>query len=277
MNFFLKFFGGGDGNASDDPRLNKRYTVNVEGQQVPALYADANEHPTTVLDLLDIRQRPRPAIFITGGAGKMSDEDKQLTREIFEQGVAPFAEEHQIVVIDGATKSGVIEMMATARLKGKFSFPLVGIAPLKNIVYPGRDNPEGHPLCPGHSHFVFVTGDEYGAESKMIIDMAHVLAGGKLGVAARPVVSVGIVINGGQITRQEAYMATTKTLNIPLVVMEGSGRFSDDLANAWRTGETSQSLLRSIINRGNIELVATTGGPEAMREALNKAFRAPRS
>jgi hypothetical protein len=277
MNFISKFFGGGNTDKDGPPQLNKRYQVDVEGNKFPAIYVGADEHPTKVLDPLGIGDRPRPAIFITGGAGQMSEEDKQLTREIFEQGVAPFAQEHQIVVIDGATKSGVIEMMATARLKGKFTFPLIGIAPLASITYPGHLNPDGHPLCPGHSHFVFVTGDGYGAESKLIIDTAHVLAGGALGVAQRPVVSVGIVVNGGKITRQEAYMATTKALDIPLVVMEGSGRFSDDLATAWRTGETSQSLLRAIINRGKVELVATTGGPQAMRDALNKAFRAGRS
>ncbi len=276
MDFLLKLFGGGDTGDNNAPHKRKRYQVRVEGEQIPAIYVDAEENPTTVLDLLGIGNRPRPAIFITGGASNMSDEDKKLTREIFEQGVAPFANEHQIVVIDGATKSGVIEMMATARHKGNYTFPLIGMAPYNTITYPGHPNPNGHELCTGHSHFVFVTGDEYGAESKMIIDTAHVLAGGALGIAKRPVVSVGIVVNGGQITRQEAYMATTKALDIPLVVMEGSGRFSDDLANAWRTGETSQSLLRAIINRGNIELVATTGGPEAMREALNKTFRAPR-
>jgi hypothetical protein len=250
------------------------FEVTLNGMSIPSLFVDAHANPSGVLEALNIEKRPRSALFITGGASNMSDEDKILTRQIFEEGIAPFAEEHQIVVIDGATHSGVIEMMATARHKGNYTFPLIGIAPHSKVTYPGHDNPDGHPLCVGHSHFVFVTGDSYGAESEMIIYMAHALAGGVRGKAERPVISAGVVVNGGQITRQEVYMATTKDLSMPLVVMEGSGRFSDDLATAVRTGQTSQSLLRSIIRRGDIELVATSGGPQAMKEALSQSFTA---
>ncbi len=267
---FLKNLFGGDGS----PPRNKIFNVHLNGSQIPAVFVDAKEHPKKVLDLLMIGGRPRHAIFITGGAGKMSEGDKQLTRDMFDQAIAPFAEKNQVVVIDGATHSGVIEMMASARLKNKFTFPLVGIAPHKLVQYDGHTPEQGHPLSPGHSHFVFVTGDNYGDESEMIIHIAHILAGGERGKAARPVIASGIVINGGQITRQEAYMATTKDLNMPLVVMEGSGRFSDDLATAVRTGETSQSLLRSIIKRGNIHLVSTAAGPQAMVDSLAKAFGA---
>jgi len=269
MGFLKKLFGGETGTPK-----NQLFNVQVAGSQVPSVFVDHDEQPGRVLDLLMVGKRPRAAIFITGGAGNMSDHDKRLTREIFEKGVAAFAEENQIIVIDGATDSGVIEMMASARRSGNYTFPLIGVAPHKYVTYPGYNEQEGYPLAPGHSHFVFVTGDEFGAESEMIIHMAHTLAGGQRGVAARPVICAGIVVNGGKITRQEVYMATTKDLNIPLVVMEGSGRFSDDLATAVRTGETSQSLLRSIIRRGDIELVATTAGPEAMRDALAKAFSA---
>lgn len=269
MGFLKNLFGGG----TKETRMHQRYDVEVAGEKIPAVYVPADDNPTKALKSLHFEHSLAPTIFITGGAGYMSDEDKRLTREIFEHGIAPYAQEHQITVIDGATDSGVIEMMASARLKGQYTFPLIGIAPYLKVSYPTHAPPDGHPLAQGHSHFVFVTGDEYGAESEMLINMAHVLAGGSLNNSQRKARTVGIVVNGGKITRQEAYMASTKELSIPLIVLEGSGRFADELASAARTGETSQALLRSIIKRGDIQLVATTAGPNAMREKLNNIFK----
>jgi hypothetical protein len=37
---------------------------------------DANANPADVLDRLQIDKRPRYALFITGGASKMTDHDK---------------------------------------------------------------------------------------------------------------------------------------------------------------------------------------------------------
>lgn len=264
------------GTSNTDPSisLDKPFTLTLaNGDRVPSVYVDQANDPANVIPYLKLGALPRPAIFITGGAGKMSDEDKLMTRRMFEEGIAPFAQEHQVVVIDGGTQSGVIEMMATARAKGNFTFPLIGIAPQVKVGYKEKvGEPQGDALCPGHSQFVLVTGEEYGAESEMIIYMAHVLAGGHRDRAGRAASAVGIVINGGQITRQEVYLATTKHLSMPLVVLEGSGRFADELATAARTGETSQALLKSIISRGDIQLVSTTSGPRAMLEKLKLAF-----
>lgn len=273
MSFFLRLFGSRNGHQA----LNRPFRVTLKtGDRVPAVYVSADEDPLRVLQYLRIDGLPRPAVFITGGAGNMSDQDKQLTRKMFEDGIAPYAEKHQIVVVDGATESGVIEMMATARRKKGYTFPLVGIAPLSKIGYPGKPNPspDDAPLCAGHSHFVFVTGDQFGAESDMIINMTHLLAGGTPTSHVRRVPAAAIVINGGQITRQEAEKATHHSYDMPLVVLEGSGRFADELATAARTGETSQALLRGIIQRGNVHLVSPLSGPAEMQAKLAAAFAA---
>jgi hypothetical protein len=262
--------------SNPDGAMNKLFSVELEtGRYIPSVYVDAKEHPRDVLNYFNFPKTPHGAIFITGGASRMSDEDKRLTRELFEQAIAPFAQKHQITVIDGATQSGVIEMMATARLKGEFTFPLIGIVPWSRIRYTGKPGNlnDTHDLCPGHSHFVFVSGDDYGAESEMIVNMAHVVAGGERDQAGREIAAIGIVVNGGSITRQEAFMATSKYIDVPLIVMEGSGRFADELASAVRTGETSQALIRSIIDRGNVQLVGTSAGPAPMMGKLEIAYK----
>ncbi|MEM6281283.1 MAG: hypothetical protein AAF787_03745 [Chloroflexota bacterium] len=285
LNFLKRIFGGDSAPPgpittsapiTDSGEMDKLYTVELEpDKHIPAVYVGARTHPRDVLNYFQFPTRPQAAIFITGGASRMSEEDKRLTRELFEQAIAPFAQSHNITVIDGATKSGVIEMMATARQKGGYTFPLVGIAPHTRIQYPGKHGKmtDTHDLCPGHSHFVFVTGDDYGAESEMIVNMAHVLAGGERDQSGRELAAIGIVVNGGSITRQEAFMATSKYIDIPLIVMEGSGRFADELASAVRTGETSQALIRSIIDRGNVQLASTSGGAGDMTRKLEIAYQ----
>ncbi len=256
-------------------QMNRRFYVDMPDGRVPSVYVDAKADPRQVLALLGIKDLPRSALFITGGASKMSDKDKQLTRALFEDAIAPFAQRHNIVVIDGATKSGVIEMMASARRKHNYTFPLIGVAPHVKVDYAGKppDSPGEHPLCPGHSHFAFVTGEDYGWESEMIVNMVHVLAGGQRDHVGRTRPALGIVVNGGSITRQEALMATSKYIDLPLVVMEGSGRFADELASAVRTGETSQALIRSIIDRGNVQLASTASDADALQQQLENALQ----
>ncbi len=238
---------------------------------MPAMVVASDVDPHDVLDTYRFISRPSNAIFITGGASNMSEEDQQRTRLIFEEGIAPFAHEHHITVIDGATRSGVIEMMASARRKGNYTFPLIGIAPHGLVKYEGHDHPGEFPLCPGHSHFIFVVGNEFGAESRLIITLANAIACAKH-QHTRVAHTLGIVINGGQITRNEVYMATTKELNLPLIALEGSGRFADELARATRTGKSDQSLLWEAVRRGNILVVGTSEGPSGMHKALRHAF-----
>jgi hypothetical protein len=59
---------------------------------------------------------------------------------------------------------------------------------------------------------------------------------------------------------------------VPIIVLEGSGRFADEVATAFKTGNAKQSILRAILAGGDIQLVATTDGPEAMRARLEARF-----
>ncbi len=248
------------------------FSIQLEdGASVPATVVATDVDPNDVLDAHRFIDRPSNAIFITGGASNMSEEDQHRTRLIFEEGIAPFAQEHNITVIDGATQSGVIEMMAMARKKGNYTFPLIGIAPHGQVKYEGHNRPGEIPLCPGHSHFIFVDSNDFGAESRLIITLANAIACAK-GRPTRVAHTLGIVINGGQITRNEVYMATTDELNIPLIVLEGSGRFADELARATRTGKADQTLLREVVRRGNIQVVGTPEGANGMQKALRHAF-----
>ena len=207
-----------------------------------------------------------PIIFITGGASAMSDRDKQLTQSIIES-IAEFAEEQETVIIDGGTESGIMKMIGDTRGNQGYKFPLIGVSPMGKVSYPGYGNPNEEAfLEDSHSHFVLVEGETWGDESSMIVNLTHAISGHR----EKP--AVGILINGGKIAMHEVYLATTTQNKLPMIVLDGSGRAADEISTAFRTGKTAQDILQAIIAGGDIQLVGTIEGPEAVRKKLAKKF-----
>lgn len=238
-----------------------------EGHTATAVKVETDTPVTDILRVLGI-PTPTASLFISGGAGGMSDEDVEKTRLIMDQGVAKFAAEHEIIVIDGGTESGVMQMVGEARLNHHYGFPLIGVAPAGKVSYPGHRNPHSEAeLDSNHSHFVLVNTDDWGGESQMIVDLTRKVSGNRKKQA------LGVLINGGKIAQQDIYLATAKgDQNIPILVLEGSGRFAEELATAFRTGYANQSILKAIISGGDIKLLATGEGVETMWEKLDSHF-----
>jgi hypothetical protein len=253
---------------------NKRYVIGFDdGHAAFAIQVPRRFDPNSVTNALGFTE-PRPTIYVTGGAGQMSAEDLETTRIMIEKGLAQFAEERGAVVIDGGTHAGIPILIGDARQKCRYRFPLVGIAPLEMVRYPGYDNgdnPDAAPLNTAHSHFVLTAGDEFGDESDMITQLTNALSG----EGEQP--ALGILINGGKIAREEVYDRTTsETLSFPLIVLEGTGRFADVLAKAFYAGHTDDDDLQTIINKGQLQLVRVNDGPEALRARLTVYFDKPK-
>lgn len=246
---------------------NTSFIIHFEdGHTAPAYRISPDGRAEDALAALGL-SRPRPALFITGGASNMSEQDMQRTQQIMEDGIARFAAEHGLVVIDGGTESGVMRMIGSARRKHRYSFPLIGVAPFGKVTIPGTVNPNSEAtLEDSHSHFVLVEADNWGDESPMIVSLTRKVTAGQYPM-------MGVLINGGKIARQDVLLATTQgPQSIPILVLEGSGRFADELASAFKTGKTNQAILKAIIAGGDIELVATIEGAEAIRARLAKRF-----
>ena len=105
-------------------------------QWSPAVRVEADASPQKIVDAFNLLS-PRPTIFITGGASSMSEEDIKQTRILIEEGIASFAQKHRITVIDGGTEAGVMEMIGTARRTHNYNFPLIGVAPVHKVSWPG--------------------------------------------------------------------------------------------------------------------------------------------
>jgi len=212
--------------------------------------------------------RHYPVIFVSGGASNMSQEDRELTREMVES-VCDFAISNNAMIVDGGTESGIMQMLGDVRLKRDKAFPLVGVSPMGKVSYPGYKNPNEEAfLEDSHSHFVLVDGKKWGDESTTILALADLISGkGK-----KP--AVGVLINGGKIAMHEIYLATTSKRRISIIVLEGSGRAADDISTAFRTGKANQRILQAILSGGDIQLVGTLEGPQAMRDKLAAKFNA---
>lgn len=218
---------------------------------------------------------PMPVIFISGGAGLMSPEAESFTLPLIEDGLVRYAEERGVAIIDGGTSSGVMRLIGQARAKRGYKFPLIGIAPYQLVTYPGYLNMNAMAeLDSGHSHFVLTSGSKFGDESGMIFKLAMEMSGS----GKKPWISM--VVNGGEITRREVFQRSAAmgvVPSFPLLVMEGSGRFADELADAVQTGHTSDPMVDTIARQNKISIIAIDDGPERLRTKLEDLlFRARR-
>lgn len=249
------------------PSKNISFTIPFDnGNRAKAVRVATDTDPLQIMQVLNFTHT-QPSIFISGGAGMMSDEDKRMVKRILAE-VAAFAEEHHAVILDGGTESGIMQMVGDAKRDFNYKFPLLGISPLGKISYPGFKNPNEEAfLEDSHSHFVLVDADSWGDESRMIVQLTHAIGGR----GEKP--SVGILINGGKIAMHEVYLASTKDLKLGMIVLEGSGRAADEISTAFRTGKTNQRILQAILAGGDIQLVSTVEGPSAMRAKLTSRFK----
>jgi tetratricopeptide (TPR) repeat protein len=251
--------------AAGPARLpNEAFVLRFDGDYLPAmgLQAAPYDDPADIARRLELAD-PRPAIFVLGGAGNMAAADMERTHTLIEQGLVQVAEQQQIALVDGGTQSGVMQMLGEARWQQGATFPLIGVAPVNLVSYPGAANPEGCDLAPGHSHFVLTAAGEWGDETDMLVQLARALTGDGQCPA------LGLIINGGAIVRQEVYRLTiSERMRVPLLVLAGSGRFADDLAQAYHTGQTDDADLRAIIEHGDLHFVQVNAGPDEFQARL---------
>lgn len=232
-----------------------------------AVRASNDDDPAEIAGLLDLYD-PRLALLILGGSVDMDAEDSHNLRNTLEQGLAEYAQANHLAIIDGGTDAGVMQLIGNIRADKGFSFPLIGVAPINLVRYPGYENPDGYELNVGHSHFIFTDEGDWGDETDMMVRFTQCLS------TERDLYAVAIIINGGKIVRQETYrLALTERLKMPVIVLEGSGRFADTLAEAIHRGDSDDAELQAIITKGNIHLANVADGPDALRQTLDRFLK----
>jgi hypothetical protein len=232
------------------------------GNHAFVVTAGCDTDAQTILKTLDIAQ-PHGVIMVFGGAKGLDDSRKARLTELFSDAIAPAAAAVGALVIDGGTQSGVMAMMGEAVARDGRRSHLLGIAPAGKITYPGGPSEagvaDGAPLEPNHSHFVLVESEEWGGETGTMFELAQAL---NVPVAT-------MLINGGKITGGEALQSVRNGWQ--LLVVEGSGRFADELSAAVRDGQLVRSAeVNEIVRSGRVALFHVDDPVEKLRDELRR-------
>jgi hypothetical protein len=240
----------------------RKNTITFEnGNRAVVITAPRDASGKAILDALEIAS-PRAVILLFGGAAGLDDSRKAHLATLFADGVTPVAAELGALIIDGGTQSGVMAMMGEAVTRCVQRCELLGIAPTGKVTYPGDGQitiTDSTPLEPNHSHFVLVESNEWGGETTRMFELARAFNA--------PIVA--ILVNGGAIAADEALQSVRNGWQ--LLVVEGSGRFADELSAAVRDGQVAKSVeISEIVRSGRVALFHADDAAQKLREELRR-------
>ncbi|MEA5603572.1 hypothetical protein [Nostoc sp. UHCC 0252] len=215
------------------------------GQTALAIRADRQAELPDVLKQIGL-DGSRSVLVVVGGASNISEADFLRIKRLFREVLAPIAESLGAYVVDGGTDAGVMKLMGEARTQIGAKFALIGVTPENKVALPNQQEPAADltPLEPNHTHFVLVPGNNWGDESPWISRVATVLAGNSP--------SLTVLLNGGEITFEDAFSSVNTGRLV--VVIAGSGRTADILANALR-GEATDERAKNLAKSGILQYV----------------------
>ncbi len=195
------------------------------GSQAAVLKVSPSTAPITVLQKLNLLSY-RAAIFLHSGAADMIEVDLDRLQLAFTEGLARFAQDHNVLIADGGTDVGGMRLIGQSRRAIGGTFPLLGVAVTERVSYPGGPAliATRYALNDGHSHFALVEASKFGEESELLVGLA----------LARPVPRLALVVNGGKIVEEESKRHAHQ--GTPIVTIKGSQRFADELADKLTTG-----------------------------------------
>jgi TRPM family ion channel len=230
-----------------DETIVTKNTITFEnGNRAVVISAPRDASAKAILDALEIAG-PRAVILLFGAMAGLDDSRKAHLASLFADGVTPVAAELGALIIDGGTQSGIMAMIGKAVARYPGTCQLLGIAPEGKIAHPELSEAsgvsDGTPLEPNHSHFVLVETNEWGGETGKMLELARAFNA--------PIVA--ILVNGGSIAADEALQSVRNGWE--LLVVEGSGRFADELSAAIRDGQSAKSTeVREIARSGHVAL-----------------------
>lgn len=232
--------------ARHDKVVRKDKITFENGNRAVVITAPRDVSTKAILDNLELKP-PRAVILLFGAAAGLDDSRKADLATLFADGVVPVAGELGALIIDGGTQFGVMAMIGEAIAHYPGSCQLLGVAPEGKIMHQkisgASAESEGAPLEPNHSHFVLVEGSEWGGETGTMVELAR----------AFNVPIVAVLINGGPIAAEEVLQSVRNGWQ--LLVVEGSGRFADELSAAVRDGQFVKSAeVNEIAHSGRVAL-----------------------
>ena len=239
-------------------------TINFPNRVATALLPPPDATASDIVHALKLPEY-KAVLLLLGGADSIDDKLKPRLSQLFGRGIARAAATVEAIIIDGGTKSGVMELMGQGVADRGFKSSIVGVAPLALVNYPGSKVSGEAALDPNHSHFVLVEGNTWGSETGVIFKLLKALTTEKTPV-------VGLLVGGGETTRNEALRAVRE--NVPLVVVEGSGGVADEIASAWkaRPNLPDDPTMAEIIADGSIQLHQLSGSVKGAERLIVRSL-----
>ena len=223
--------------------------------------------------IADLRSRADAFVFLSGGASRMQEDQQRQLLAMFGALALVAKGGRRIAVGDGGTQAGIMEAAGQARRASGDAFPLIGVAPAREIPPRGKT-----PIDPNHSHIVAVDNpsapaqDSWGSETGAMYWLFAALAEG------RP--SVAIVANGGGITLTE--VGANVRAGRRIILIASSGRAADALVSLLQKAQvTDPEVVRlreqaekdALTRRPELfTVVSLRGGAPALRDAINAAL-----
>ena len=204
----------------------------------------------------------RPVLVLVGGASGLTEDYLTNLSLFFTEIICPLVEARQGIVIDGGTDAGVMRLMGEARHQMGCTFPLIGVAAQGTVCLPQQSPPvlaDYALLEPHHTHFILVPGAIWGDESPWIAQTATLLTSAK---------SVTLLVNGGKIAWQD--VSNSVKVDRPVLVLAGSGRTADELAQAIG-GDRSNQRANQLVDSGLLSIVELQPNLDRLRSEI-KAY-----
>lgn len=238
-----------------------RFRVELpDGGSAPAVSLTDTKEVSAALDALELYS-PRPTVVVVGGAAGLDEAGMRDLAPVFEVGIAPVVQRSGAVGIDGGTHFGVMRLLGEARKSTRATYPLLGVVAVGSVKL-RRAQPFSRvdtALEPNHTEFVFVPGEQWGAEAAWIARTATALAG-----TAR---SITVLVNGGEIAYGDVEQSVKAGRCV--LVVSGSGGTADVFARAL-TGAPVDKRAVALIESGLVRS-APMDDPETIAELLTVA------
>jgi hypothetical protein len=222
--------------------------------------------------IAEIRMQADAFVFLSGGASRMRQDHRRQLMAMFEALSLVAKGGRRIAVGDGGTRAGIMEAAGHARRTSGYAFPLIGVAPAREVPPRGKTR-----VDPNHSHVVAVDNpsapahNTWGSETDTMYWLFAKLAEG------RP--SVTIVANGGGITLTE--VESNLRAGRRIILIEGSGRAADALVSLLRKTQVRDAEVVDLRTRAEkagltrrpelFQIVALRAGPTGLRDAIKAA------
>jgi SLOG in TRPM, prokaryote len=223
--------------------------------------------------ITEIRNQADAFVFLSGGASGMREDQQRELLAILDALTLIAKGGRRIAVGDGGTQAGIMEAAGYARRASGKAFPLIGVAPAREVPPRGKTA-----LDPNHSHVVAVDNpsapaqDSWGSETEAMYWLFAKLAEG------RP--SVTIVANGSGVTLAE--VEANVRAGRRMILIEGSGRAADALVSLLQKTQVSDTEVADLRTRAEtagltrrpelFQTVALRAGPTSLRDAILAAI-----